>query len=523
MRRPTVLRTLVLTALAAALVAAGPAPAQERPKKGGIVRIGNLGEPPTLDAHWTTATLSEVLTNHLYEGLYAMDEGYRPIPMLAEGMPAVSADGLTYTVKLRRGIKFHNGKEMTADDVVASLKRWGQQSQYGRALFAVVTDVRGVDPYTVEIRLKQKSAAVLVSLAAPNNFGAIYPKEIAEKFKPQEKVTEFVGTGPFKLAEWKPDQYIRMVRFDDYKSRSEPASGYGGGKTVWVDEIRWVPVPDVATRVAQIETGELDFADDLNIDAYDRLVKSANARPIVAKPYYWLVAVLNKKEGLMTNQKLRQAWQAAVDIEPIMRAVAGGRSEFYRMDAGLAFVENAPWHVKAEGLGWNERNKEKAKRLLQEAGYKGEPIRFLATQEYKWMYDFALVTKQQLEDVGFNIDLQVVDWATLVKRRNNPKEYEAFTTGTGNIFEPTAFTILSCTWPGWTCDEEIQRLNAELTRETDYKKRYALWTEMHKVFYERVPSIRYGDLHGLRAASKKLKGLNEKTERPRFYNVWLDK
>ena len=523
MRRPTVLRTLVLTALAAALVAAGPAPAQERPKKGGIVRIGNLGEPPTLDAHWTTATLSEVLTNHLYEGLYAMDEGYRPIPMLAEGMPAVSADGLTYTVKLRRGIKFHNGKEMTADDVVASLKRWGQQSQYGRALFAVVTDVRGVDPYTVEIRLKQKSAAVLVSLAAPNNFGAIYPKEIAEKFKPQEKVTEFVGTGPFKLAEWKPDQYIRMVRFDDYKSRSEPASGYGGGKTVWVDEIRWIPVPDVATRVAQIETGELDFADDLNIDAYDRLVKSANARPLVARPYYWLVAVLNKKEGLMTNQKLRQAWQAAVDIEPIMRAVAGGRSEFYRMDAGLAFVENAPWHVKAEGLGWNERNKEKAKRLLQEAGYKGEPIRFLATQEYKWMYDFALVTKQQLEDVGFNIDLQVVDWATLVKRRNNPKEYEAFTTGTGNIFEPTAFTILSCTWPGWTCDEEIQRLNAELTRETDYKKRYALWTEMHKVFYERVPSIRYGDLHGLRAASKKLKGLNEKTERPRFYNVWLDK
>ncbi|MBI4011195.1 MAG: ABC transporter substrate-binding protein [Candidatus Rokubacteria bacterium] len=511
---------LVLTLLAVALAAA---PAAEAQKKGGVVRIGNLGEPPTLDAHWTTATLSEVLTNHLYEGLYALDEGYRPIPMLAEGMPAVSPDGLTYTIRLRRGIKFHNGKEMTSDDVVASLKRWGQQSQYGRALFAVVTDVRGVDPYTVEMRLKQKSAAVLVALAAPNNFGAIYPKEIAEKFKPQEKVTEFVGTGPFKLAEWKPDQYIRMVRFDDYKSRSEPASGYGGGKTVSVDEIRWIPVPDVATRVAQIETGELDFADDLNIDAYDRLVRSANARPLVAKPYYWLVAVLNKKEGLMTNQKLRQAWQAAIDIEPIMKAVAGGRPEFYRMDAGLAFVENAAWHVKAEGWGWNERNREKAKRLLKEAGYKGEPIRFVTTQEYKWMYDFALVSKQQLEDVGFNIDLQVVDWATLVKRRNNPKEYEAFTTGTGNIFEPTAFTILSCTWPGWTCDEEIQRLNAELTRETDYKKRYALWTEMHKVFYERVPSIRYGDLHGLRAASKKLKGLNEKTERPRFYNVWLER
>ena len=310
-----------------------------------------------------------------------------------------------------------------------------------------------------------------MNLAAPNNFGAIYPKEIAEKFPPAEKATEFVGTGPFKLAEWKPDQHIRMVRFDDYKSRTEKTSGYGGAKTVWVDEIRWIPVPDVATRVAQMETGELDFADDLNIDAFDRLQKSANARPVVAKPYYWLVAVLNKKEGLMTNQKLRQAWQAAIDIEPIMKAVAGGRSEFYRMDAGLAFVENAPWYVKPSRPGaGTSATRRRPRSSCRRPATRASPIRFVTTQEYKWMYDFALVTKQQLEDVGFNIDLQVVDWATLVKRRNNPKEYEAFTTGTGNIFEPTAFTVLSCTWPGWTCDEDIQALLQELARETDHEE-----------------------------------------------------
>jgi peptide/nickel transport system substrate-binding protein len=514
-----------LTALAAAATLLLGAPDAVAQKKGGVVRIANLGEPPTLDAHWTTATLTEVLTNHLYEGLYALDEGYRPIPMLADGMPTVSADGLTYSIKLRQGIKFHNGKEMTSEDVVASLKRWMQQGQYGRALATVTADVRATGKYAIEIKLKQKYAAVEVCLAAPNNFGAIYPKEIAEKFPPAEKVTEFVGTGPYKLAEWKPDQHIRMVRFDDYKSLPGKVNGYGGAKTVWVDEIRWIPVPDVATRVAQMETGELEFADDLNIDAFDRLQKSTNARPVVAKPYYWLVAVLNKKEGLMTNQKLRQAWQAAIDIEPIMKAVAGGRSEFYRMgEPGLAFVENAPWYVKPNpAWGWNERNKEKAKKLMQEAGYKGEPVRFVTTQEYKWMYDFALVTKQQLEDVGFNIDLQVVDWATLVKRRNNPKEYEAFTTGTGNIFEPTAYTVLSCTWPGWTCDADIQGLLQEMTKETEPKKRFALWEQMHKLWYEKVPSIRYGDLHGLRAASKKLQGFNDKTERPRFYNVWLDR
>src|SRR5262249_22321173 len=160
-----------------------------------------------------------------------------------------------------------------------------------------------------------------------------------------------------------------------------------------------------------------------------RLKKNPNVKTIVSKPYYWLVAVFNKKEGLMTNQKLRQAWQAAIEVEPIMKNGAGGQREVYRLDNNPAPGTIRPWPTKMFGLPGNEHNRDKVKKLLQEAGYKKEPIRFMTTQEYKWMYDFALLTKQQLEDVGFNIDLQVVDWATLVKRRNNPKEYDVFTTG----------------------------------------------------------------------------------------------
>jgi peptide/nickel transport system substrate-binding protein len=510
-----------ILALLALVLCGGGAFAADAPKRGGVLRVGNLGEPPALDAHWTTASITETLTNHLYEGLYSLDASNRPIPMLAEGH-TLSRDGLTYTFKLRQGIKFHNGKEMTSEDVVASLARWGKQSIYGKALFAQVAEWKAVDKYTAEMRLKEKSAIVLISLAVPNNFGAIYPKEIAEKFPPEIKVTEYVGTGPFKLAEWKPDQYIRMVRFDDYKTRSEKPNGYGGGKTAHLDEVRWIPVPEVATRVAQVETGELEFADDLNLDAYDRLKKNPNVRPLVSKPYYWLVAVFNKKEGLMTNQKLRQAWQAALDIEPIMKNVAGGRAEFYRMDSSLAPVEITAWHTKLAGLPWNERNQEKARKLLQDAGYKKEPIRFMTTQEYKWMYDFALLTKQQLEDAGFTIDLQVVDWATLVKRRNNSKEYDVFTTGMGAFYDPTHHIYLTASWPGWTTDEDILRLQAELARETDPKKRLALWEQQTRQFYEKVPVIRYGDLFGLRGIRNTVKGFNEKTERIRFYNVWLE-
>ncbi len=141
-RRTISLRLLTALVMSALLTfAAAPADAQ---KKGGVLRIGNLGEPPALDAHWTTASITEMLTNHIYEGLYSLDRDKKPIPMLAESH-AVSKDGLTYTFKLRQGVKFHNGKEMSSEDVVASLNRWGKQSNYGKSLFAQVAELRAVD------------------------------------------------------------------------------------------------------------------------------------------------------------------------------------------------------------------------------------------------------------------------------------------------------------------------------------------------------------------------------------------
>src|SRR5437879_12231284 len=122
-----------------------------------------------------------MLHNHIYEGLYNHYSNNRPIPMLAESH-TVSKDGLVYTFKLRQGVKFHNGKEMTSEDVVVSLARWGKQSVYGKALFAQVAEWKALDKYTVEMKPKEKSAIVLISLAVPNNFGASYTKEIDERF-----------------------------------------------------------------------------------------------------------------------------------------------------------------------------------------------------------------------------------------------------------------------------------------------------------------------------------------------------
>ena len=219
----------------------------------------------------------------------------------------------------------------------------------------------------------------------------------------------------------------------------------------------------------------------------------------------------------MTNQKLRQAWQAALDIEPIMKTVAGGKSEFYRMDSSLAFQEIPTWHTKIAGLPWNERNKDKAKQLLQEAGYKGEPIRFMTTQEYKWMYDFALVTKQQLEDVGLQHRPPGGGLGHARPAPEQPQGVRRLHHRHGQLLTTRRTTSISRrTGRAGPATRRSTSLRPQLARETDPKKRYALWEQQTKLFYEKVPVIRYGDLFGLRAAARRVKGFNEKTERPRF-------
>src|SRR5262249_11179544 len=143
-------------------------------KSGGTLRVAILGEPPALDPHWTTAALTEILTGHSLEGLFTRDKNYQPIPMLAEGYTA-SADNKVFNIKLRHGVIFHNGKEMTSEDVVASLNRWLKVATYGKALAPKVEGIRATDKYAIEIQLKEPSAVLIPNLAFENNFAAIYP------------------------------------------------------------------------------------------------------------------------------------------------------------------------------------------------------------------------------------------------------------------------------------------------------------------------------------------------------------
>ena len=280
-------------------------------------------------------------------------------------------------------------------------------------------------------------------------------------------------------------------------------------------------MPDVAVRLAGVETGEYHFANSINQDKYDGIKRRGDIEAAPVKPYGWVTAVPNHKQGVMANKKIRQALQAVLDMEPIMAAGIGNK-EFYRISGALFYPEQAAFYSTVGVTGYNLKNKDRARALLKEAGYSGQPMRWITTKEYEWMYNTAVVAKQQMEEVGFVVDLQVVDWATLVQRRNKPELFDVFSTGFTLSPDPALASSLQCNWPGWWCHEEKDRLLAEMTRETDPKKRRALIERVQAIFYEDVGRIKLGDYYTLQAMRKELRGFKPGPFLY-FWNAWLAK
>lgn len=511
---------LVATLVSLALLglATLPLAAQERPKMGGVFKAAMIGEPPTLDLHTTTAVIVQHITWHIYEGLFTYDKNYNPLPLLVDSY-TVTDKGRTYLFTLRKGVKFHNGKELTSADVVASLKRWGKLATAGKAVFRNVEGVEGKDPHTVAMYLKEPAASLVMGLARPNNGAVVYPKEIIDAAG-DNAVKEYVGTGPYRFVEHRPDRHIKLVRFKEYAARSEAADGFGGKRTAYLDEILFIPVGDVAVRLAGVETGEYHYGQQIQQDQYDRVKTLSGVKPSIIKPSNWSTAVLNHKQGLMSDKRIRQAFQAALDMEPIMAGGFGNKA-FYRLDASLMFPEQPHWYSKAGAELYNQKNPAKARKLLAEAAYKGQPVRWITTKEYQWMYKNALVATQQLEGVGFKIDLQVVDWATLVQRRNKPEVWDVFSTGITFNPEPAFNTGTACNWPGWWCHPDKEQWQQAMAQEGDPKKRKAMWDKIQQIFYEDVGRIKFGDSFSLEVLRKNVQGWQSKNELP-LWNVWLE-
>jgi peptide/nickel transport system substrate-binding protein len=502
-------------------VSGAPGAAMDKcPAQGGTIRAAMTGSPPTLDFITSFAAQARDIGVYIYEGLVTVDANYDAAPQLAEKW-TTSADGKTYTFHLRKGVKFHDGSPVTAADVVASVERFRAQSPR-KADLSMVAGARAVDDATVEITLSQPSAAFVPLLAYPGPAVAIMPKKLIEGVAagklPQSSV---IGTGPYRLAEWIPDKHVHLERFAQYSPAPGEPSGYAGRRLACIDHIYFVPVPEVSSRVAGVESGDYDYGQNLPAETYKRLTGTKGIKTVILKPYYEIVMHLNTQNGPLKEWKLRRAIQVGLNEDEIMLAAAGDKA-LYRLDPSLFFKEQY-WHSNIGANRYNEHDVAKAKALVKEGGYDGSPIRIITSSDFQFMYNAALALESQLRQLGFATKIQAYDFPTMIdifrkKRGDWDIAYNAFSIRT----DPGGFTFVLKSDSGYQpyASKDVDTLLEKALLERDRKARAKLYEQIQDLLYKDIPMIKHGDLFGFDALNDRLEGFGAFYTTPRFWNVW---
>jgi peptide/nickel transport system substrate-binding protein len=284
-------------------------------KKGGDIVIAMVQAPPSLDAHVSTAQASRNVTLHVYETLYARDENAKPVPELAEGVK-ISEDGKTYVFAIRKGVKFHNGKELDAEDVVASLERYRKLGA-SATLLGAIDQVKASGPHEVTVTLKTIQSTFLDNLSSPRAPIAIYTAEEAAKAANQ---INFIGTGPFRFVEYKPDSHVKLAKFEGYcpNPNGTGRDGFAGKKEVLVDSVTFRFMPEAGARNAALEAGEVHLIEQVDGPTAKRLEANKNFTVYKALPFAFQVIKFNHAQAPTDDLNFRLAVQTALDMEEIM-------------------------------------------------------------------------------------------------------------------------------------------------------------------------------------------------------------
>ncbi|MEX2460755.1 MAG: ABC transporter substrate-binding protein [Paenibacillaceae bacterium] len=480
------------------------------------LNIALTAQPPTLDSAKTVSAVALDTAVNIFEQLYTLNADYEPVPMLAKSVE-ISGDGLTYTFALRQGVKFHNGKEMTSEDVVASMNRWVVTSSRAKLLLANAK-YEAVDAYTVKLTVEKPSSDVLIIMSAQAQFPAIMPKEIVDS-APAEGVTEYIGTGPYKLQEWKKDQYIHLVKYKNYQAVDAKPSGFSGRKDAPTENIYYHFVTDHSTRIAGVKTGKYDVADSIPIENYDELAADKNLK-LLSSSDGALTAFLNTSKGLLADVKIRQAILAALNDDEIMLA-SFAKPELYSLAPGYLNPKSARWGNDAGKEYYNQANSEKAKQLLKEAGYNGEEITLLTTKDYNEMYTATLVIQEQLRKIGMNVKVANYDFPTFLETKNDRSKWDLFVASTGYQVTPPQLLAVNPDWAGLdneTVKNALVAIRGAATPE-DAKKE---WGKLQGFLYEFGSSTVIGHYNGVVAVTKSIENF-ELFEAPIVWNAKVAK
>jgi peptide/nickel transport system substrate-binding protein len=468
MDRRTVLKGV---GASSSLIAAGsfPMPALSQGAAAKTLKFVPQANLANFDPIWGTQYVVRNASAMVWDMLYGVNDKLQPQRQMVEG-EETSSDGLTWTFKLRSGLKFHDGSPVLSKDVVASLTRWMARDPMGLMIKALQKELVAVDDRTIKLVLSKPYPKLLYALGKNNTPAAFIMPERIAKTDPFKQIEEYIGSGPMKFVrpEWVPGAKAVFEKFADYVPRQEPASWLAGGKNMLVDRIEWIIMPDPATASAALQNGEVDWWETPLPDLIPILKKNKNIKVDIADPLGNIGAFrLNHMHPPFNNLKVRQAVLAALNQEDYMRAVVGSDDSLWKSLGGF-FTPGTSLYTEVGGDNLKKPNIEAAKKLLAESGYSGQPVTCVVAQDQIITKAMGEVTADLLKKIGMTVDFVATDWGTVGQRRaskNPPNQggwgmFHTWHAG-ADCVNPASYTAIRANgekaWFGWPDVPEVEK------------------------------------------------------------------
>jgi peptide/nickel transport system substrate-binding protein len=488
-------RSLIATALAAPAVSR-----VGRAQSARVLKFIPQSDLATLDPMFTTASVTRCHGLLVFDTLYGMDNEYRANPQMVAGH-VVSEDDTQWDLTLREGLRFHDGTPVLARDAVASIQRWWKRDAFGAVLASRTDEISAPSDSVIRFRLNKPFALLPDALAVIISVPVIMPERLA-RTDPFRQVTEMIGSGPFRFRadERVPGSRVVYQRFDGYVPRSDGAAEFTSGpKVVHFDRVEWTVVPDPATAAGAMASGEFDWWENPALDLVPALKRSPNVT-VTVQDHTSANGIMrfNQLFPPFDNPEIRRLVVSAVDQKAFMEAVAGGVPDLTLDHVGV-FVPGTDFASEAglEKVG-SVKDPSTLKGALTAAGYGGETIVVLAAADSPTQNALAQVGGDMLRRMGFNVDLQSLDWGTVQQRRASKEPVEkggwhiffTFQTSTQNI-TPAAATSLRADgngWYGWPVDPTMEQLRAAWFDAPDLAARQRISRDIQTHFF-RNPSF----------------------------------
>ncbi len=514
--------------LAALTVAAGlqVLPVEAAPFKcphvGGDFTFGQEANINSLDQMTSSTISTRNIAMNMFEALMTRDENFNPINDLAASVTE-APDHMTYTFKLRQGVHFHNGKPMTSADVVASFDRYAKVG-LERSMLANVDRWDAPDPETFVIHMKKAQPTFLIALSSFSVPIVIIPAE--EKDDPPQQL-KTIGTGPFQLVEAVPGSYVKMKRYEGYvpNTQFEQRTGFGGYKQACFDTVTFRIVTEPGARVAGLKTGELQGVEDIPAKSLPDIKTNKDITVLPLKNWWIQIAYPNTSVPPTDNLNFRKAVQAALDMDDIMDAASDGN---YSLNVGFQYPNQSDY-TDAGKETYNIKDPALAKKYLAQSGYKGEPVVLLTNKDYAPMYNSALVMQQELQAIGINAQLKVVDWPTSVQMAlKGDTGWNYFYTGWGTqpalgaLATMNFFVEPNATYrpKGEVDDPEVLKDWQGMNNLPTPEARQQAFADMQKYVLEQAYSLPFGSFTKVQGTRSNVQGFVP-FRIPRVFNVWF--